>query len=126
MVVHTLGNPADMDELTTRIAMERGPDFDIGSYFNDRRVATRQAFDGPAPVPQQARDATQHGDFRWTIMQDVPFERLIVHVEDVPDGLNVAIFIDTNCISPADGERVPEPRKSRQGLRAAEGCPGGR
>lgn len=103
---HAYYNPADMDELITRIAMERGPDFDIGCYFNDRRVATRQAFDGPAPTPQQARDATRYGNFRWTIMQDVPFERLIVHVEDVPDALNVAIFMDTHWISPADGESL--------------------
>lgn len=97
-------DPVGMAELTARICAERGPEFELGSYFNDRRTQTRQGFTGPAPAREQITQASGRNEFRWTIHQDDPFERLIVHVEDVPDAMRVVVFMDTHAVSPADAE----------------------
>jgi hypothetical protein len=41
---------------------------------------------------------------RWTIRQDDPFERLFVHIDDVPDTMQITVFMDTHFVSPADAE----------------------
>ncbi len=99
-------DPADMAALVARISAERGPDFDLGSYVNDRRTETRQGFPGPTPTGARIAEATGDGVFRWTIAQDDPFERLIVHIDDVPDAIHVVVFMDTHVVSPADGEAL--------------------
>jgi hypothetical protein len=101
---HAYYDPAGMAALIERIAAERGPDFDIGSYVNDRRTETRQGFTGPVPTGEQIAEAARRNTFRWTIHQDDPFERLIVHIEDTPGAIHVVVFMDTHVVSPADGE----------------------
>jgi len=99
-------DPADMAALIARICAERGPGFDLGAYFNDRRTGTRQGFTGPVPTGEQITEALQHNVFRWTIAQDDPFERLIVHIDDVPGAIHLVVFMDTHVVSPADGEAL--------------------
>ena len=36
----------------------------------------------------------------------MPFEPLIVHVDDVGDAVRAIIFMDTHVVSPADGEAL--------------------
>jgi hypothetical protein len=97
-------DPARMTALIEAITAERGPDFEVGAYFNDRRMQTRPRFGGAPPDPDEVEKALPRTEFRWTIRQHDPFEKLIVHVEDLDDAINVAIFIDTHVISPALGE----------------------
>jgi hypothetical protein len=99
-------DPAALEELIGRLEAERGPDFAVGAFFNDRRVQTGQGFAGPAPSAAEIEAAVPQARFGWTIRQHDPFERLIVHVEDVPGAFNVVVFMDTDDIAPADGERL--------------------
>ncbi|GAA3246483.1 condensation domain-containing protein [Dactylosporangium siamense] len=103
---HAYFHPVDLDDLIARVARERDPDFDLGCFYNDRRITTRTGSTGPAPTPDQIREA-HAGDrttFRWTIQQDDPFERLFVHIDDVPDTVRITVFMDTHFVSPADAE----------------------
>lgn len=101
---HAYYDPARMTALIEAITAERGPDFEVGAYFNDRRMQTRPRFDGEPPEPDEVEKALPRTEFRWTIRQHDPFEKLIVHVEDLDDAFNVVIFMDTHVISPALGE----------------------
>ncbi|HZM74471.1 MAG TPA: condensation domain-containing protein [Candidatus Limnocylindrales bacterium] len=108
---HAYYDPTEMAALVERIAAERGPGFEVGAYFNDRRRQTRHGFGGqPVPEPDDIEKALPRSDFRWTIKQHDPFEPLIVHVDDfgdTGDALNVVIFMDSHIISPAMGEGLP-------------------
>lgn len=95
-------DPVQLDALVARIAAERGPEFELPCYFNDRRG---DAPAGPAPTAEELR-AAPLGEFRWTTRQDIPFEPLIVHVDDVPDAVHLIVFLDTHVISPADTEAL--------------------
>jgi hypothetical protein len=103
---HAYFHPVQLDDLIARVAQDRGPDFDIACFYNDRRITTRSGPTGPAPTPAQIRAALGggHTSLRWTIRQDDPFERLFVHIDDVPDTMQITVFMDTHFVSPADAE----------------------
>ncbi|MDG6103538.1 condensation domain-containing protein [Dactylosporangium aurantiacum] len=103
---HAYYHPVELDELVRRVVRERGADLELPCYFNDRRADTGKASGEPAPSPQELRAAAARGTFRWTTRQDVPFEPLIVHIDDVPGAVQAIIFMDTHVVSPADGEAL--------------------
>ena len=81
------------------------PGLQLPPYFNDRRddAATAGA---PLPSPADLTTAAGTGEFRWTTRQDVPFEPLIVHVDEVPGATQAIVFLDTHVIAPADAESL--------------------
>lgn len=103
---HAYFHPAQLDDLIARVARDRDPDFDLGCFYNDRRITTRAGSAGPTPTPEQIHEARSRGHttFRWTIQQDDPFERLFVHIDDVPDTMQITLFMDTHFVSPGDAE----------------------
>ncbi|MEV0566768.1 condensation domain-containing protein [Dactylosporangium sp. NPDC050588] len=103
---HAYFHPVHLQDLIASVAAERDPDFDLGCFYNDRRITTRAGATGPAPTPDQIREALCGGNttFRWTIQQDDPFERLFVHIDDVPDTIQITVFMDTHFVSPGDAE----------------------
>jgi hypothetical protein len=101
---HAYYHPVDLDDLVGRVVRERGADLELPCYFNDRRGDTGKG--GADLEPAALRDAVARGTFRWTTRQDVPFEPLIVHIDDVPDAVQAIIFMDTHVVSPADGEAL--------------------
>jgi hypothetical protein len=102
---HAYYDPAQLDDLIAHAVAERGPELQLPCYFNDRRddVARPAA---AVPTPTQLKEATDAGEFRWTTRQDVPFEPLIVHVDELADATKAIIFMDTHVISPAAGEAL--------------------
>lgn len=96
-------DPFQMEELFARLAEETGHAVDTACYFNDRRNAPRPA---SAAALSESGDGSQLPDsiFRWTATQDTPFERLMVHVNDVADTMQLAVFVDTHAWSPKDAE----------------------
>lgn len=98
-------DPAQLDDLIRQVVADRGPDLELPCFFNDRRGQV-----GPVPArtlaPDELRAAVSRGVFEWTTRQDVPFEPLIVHVDDLPDAVQMIIFMDTHVVSPADGEAL--------------------
>jgi hypothetical protein len=99
---HAYYHPVELDELIHRVTAERGGELELPCYFNDRRSGS----DAPALAPQALRDAATRGAFVWTTRQDVPFEPLIVHVDDAGDAVRAIIFMDTHVLSPAGGEAL--------------------
>ncbi|GHJ47737.1 hypothetical protein Cs7R123_50790 [Catellatospora sp. TT07R-123] len=94
-------DPDGLAELLARVERERGEPLDVGCFFNDRRVRFRDG-SGPVPTAEQVRELAADSGFRWLRQQKEPFERLFVHVEDVPDSLVLTVCGDTWHVSPAD------------------------
>jgi hypothetical protein len=97
-------DPAQLDALIERVVADRGPELELPCYFNDRRGPA--AGHGADWTHQQLSDATADSTFIWTTRQDVPFEPLIVHVDDLPGATRATVFMDTHVISPADTEAL--------------------
>ncbi|GAA4260558.1 hypothetical protein GCM10022255_089670 [Dactylosporangium darangshiense] len=104
---HAYYDPATMDALLDRVAADR-PGLQLPCYFNDRRDDPTAAGAEPsqAPTAAEVRAAAGAGEFRWTTRQDVPFEPLIVHLDEVPGGTQATIFLDTHVLGPADAEAL--------------------
>jgi hypothetical protein len=92
--------------LIARLTEERAPDFNIGCFFNDRRVMHRSATTGAAPSPRQQAEMLPLTTFRWVRTQHNPVDRLFVHIDDVPDTMQITIDIDTHHVSPAHAEAL--------------------
>ncbi|MEV6930708.1 condensation domain-containing protein [Dactylosporangium sp. NPDC051485] len=101
---HAYYDPAALDALLTRVVEER-PGLQLPSYFNDRRDDAAVA-NTPVPSPEAIAAAAGRGEFTWSIRQDVPFEPLIVHVDEVEGGTQAIVFMDTHVIAPADTEAL--------------------
>lgn len=99
-------DPARVQELITGTVAERGPQFDLDCFFNDRRVAHRSDGSSDDLAPQRIRAALSRSSFRWTGFSDAPSSRLYVQVDDVPDTIQLNIFADTHHLSPADAETL--------------------
>lgn len=91
--------------LIARVTEERAPDFNIGSFFNDRRVAHRDVGSGAA-TPWQIEAALPETAFAWIRKQHNPVERMFVHIDDVPDVVRITLDIDTAFVSPAEAEAL--------------------
>jgi hypothetical protein len=98
-------DPAQRDALQARIAAERGEEIDIFWFFNDRRTPQQKAPTGPVPTAQDIRAALPRTWLRWL---DSPFdpgsERFFVHVNPVPDAVDLRVTMDTWWVPPADAE----------------------
>ncbi|MEU7872211.1 condensation domain-containing protein [Dactylosporangium sp. NPDC049140] len=101
---HAYYDPAGLDALVDRVSAER-PGLQLPCYFNDRRddAATAGA---PVPDPADVAAAAGGGTFTWTTRQDVPFEPLIVHVDELPGATQAIVFCDTHVIAPDDVEAL--------------------
>lgn len=98
---HAYYDPVRMAELVARVSRERGEQIDLECYFNDRRLAGGGEH-SPAVTPGQLSAARTGTRFRWRPGSDRPFERLAVHVEDLPDRVGVTCYADTRFLAPAD------------------------
>jgi hypothetical protein len=96
-------DPFQAEELFARLARETGHAADTACFFNDRRNTPRPM---SAVALSEGGTGSRPPDsvFRWTARQDDPFEPLMVHVNDVPDTLQLAVFADTHRWSPKDAE----------------------
>jgi hypothetical protein len=103
-------HPQDLIDLVAAIGKDRGEEFDLDCFFNDRRFINdprlaRGSEVASVPTTARLRDARQRSDFRWTLKQDKPFGRLFLHVEDsseVPDAVTLIVRADTHNLAPAD------------------------
>ncbi|MGI5241732.1 condensation domain-containing protein [Dactylosporangium sp. CA-139066] len=104
---HAYYDPAALDGLLERVAADR-PGLQLPCYFNDRRddPTGAAASEAGAPGVDEVRAAAGAGEFVWTTRQDVPFEPLIVHLDEVAGGTQATIFLDTHVIGPGDAEAL--------------------
>ncbi|WP_433088171.1 condensation domain-containing protein [Dactylosporangium sp. CA-052675] len=101
---HAYYDPAGLDALVETIVADR-PGLQLPCYFNDRRddAATAGA---PVPSADDIARARGGGVFTWTTRQDVPFEPLIVHLDELPGATQAIVFCDTHVIAPDDAEAL--------------------
>ncbi|MBM9508901.1 condensation domain-containing protein [Actinacidiphila acididurans] len=104
---HAYFHPERLADLVARVSRERGTDVTVGCFFNDRSLPVP---DAPLPAPDELartlRTALADTEFRWTLRQDTPTERLFVTIDDTPDGPRYEFRVDTHFISPAGTEAL--------------------
>ena len=92
-----------LEEITAAVALERGPDFDINCFFNDRRAPVQA---GPVD-PGLAREALPRTVFEWTVKRDEVYARMFLNVDDAsPDTVRLQLEIDTHHVPPSAGEAL--------------------
>ena len=98
-------DPFAVEELIARLAGETGHPVDTACFFNDRRNSPRPlSVTAPAALSQGCAESPAGSVFQWAARQDDPFEPLMVHVNDVPDTMQLAVFLDTARWSPKEAE----------------------
>jgi hypothetical protein len=96
-------DPAKMAKLIRRVNRERGETVEIGCFFNDRRLRTRE-LTGPTPTAAEVR-AAPPGTFEWKYKQDESqFDPFFINVDDEADTVAMTVLADIHHISPTDVE----------------------
>ncbi|WP_327003911.1 condensation domain-containing protein [Dactylosporangium sp. NBC_01737] len=92
-----------LEEITAAVTLERGPDFDLNCFYNDRRAPVQAD-----PVdPELARQALPRTVFEWTIQRDDVYPRLFLNVDDAsPETVRLHIEIDTHHVPPSAAEAL--------------------
>jgi hypothetical protein len=99
-------NRDDLNDVIAKVVAARGPEIDFDAGVNDRRLVSRQLATGPAPEPREIADALPDTTFAWTNTQDRPSATLMVHIDDVPDVIQLTINVDSRFLSPDLGAEV--------------------
>ena len=113
---HAYYDPVGKDELSRRLAAERGGELDLPVFFNDRRVRSRELADAvlddavlddavpAAAVPAAAVPAVAPAELTmtWGERNDMPEQKLFLYINDISDTLCYELWADTHFVSPAD------------------------
>jgi hypothetical protein len=100
---HGYYDPAGMTALVARVCADRGVQIDRDCFFNDRRAHDRQEAGGTAGE-EEVRAARRLTSLRWVPPLDPRCERFFLHINDVPDTVDIRLSVDTHHICPADVE----------------------
>jgi hypothetical protein len=106
---HAYYDPAGKDEVTERIAAERGAEPDLSVFFNDRRVRGRELADAvsgngddaPGGLPPRP-DELARTTLTWGEPYDVPEQKVFLSIVDMPGTLCCELRADTHFVTPAD------------------------
>lgn len=99
-------DPRQLAGLLSRIAQERGPDFDISCLYNDRRDELPAQPTGRPVTREDLHAARGESTFRWGGRTDNPSDRMFLSVEDEPEGLLLAFSADTRYFPPKHFEAL--------------------
>jgi hypothetical protein len=108
---HAYFDPAGKREVARRIAAERGLEPDLGVFFNDRRVRSRELADsitgddaagGLPPI----RDELARTTLTWGEPFDQPEQKVFLSVVDMAAALCCELRADSHFVNPADMEGV--------------------
>jgi hypothetical protein len=105
---HAYYDPAGKDEVSRRIAAERGTGLALSVFFNDRRMLTREradavAADADTPSEPLARPAElAPSSLTWGERNDQPADKMFLYLNDTPDTLCYELWADSHFVSPAD------------------------
>jgi hypothetical protein len=95
----------EQDEVISRVEAERGEEFDLSSYFNDRRRRDR-TYRGPAPGAAEIRAALADSTLSWVQDAKIPKAKLHACVDDPPDAIELELSADQRYFSRADLENI--------------------
>ena len=94
-------DPHDLWALVDRVAAERAVELDTFCYYNDRRRTAAQTYSGPAPTADQVAAALPASTLRWGPSSDEWDPSCILHINTVPDTIDLTLRVDTTFVSPA-------------------------
>jgi hypothetical protein len=100
--LHAYYNRDEMTEMIAEVGRERGDEFDLGCFYNDRRDEQYRESTEPLPTRNQIEAARTGTTVRWGPHSDKPIERFFAHIQDTPDTLEVLAQADTRCLPPGD------------------------
>jgi len=93
-------DPVRLGELIDRVARERGEEFDLRCFYNDRMAFAEQP-SGPVPTPEAVRAARDSSTLSWSPIVEKLGDRLFLTVNSAPDGLALEVSAG-NYMSPDD------------------------
>jgi len=95
----------EQDEVVSRVEGERGEEFDLSCYFNDRRRRDR-VYAGAAPTAAEIRAALADSELSWKQDAKIPKAKLHLCVDDPPDAVELELSGDDRYFSRADLETL--------------------
>jgi hypothetical protein len=105
---HAYYDPVGKDEVSRRIAAERGTGPALGVFFNDRRMRSRELADSVSgDVATPAEPSSLRAELtRSTLTRgernDAPADKAFRYINDTPDALCYELRADRHFVSPAD------------------------
>lgn len=91
----------EQDEVVYRVERERGEEFDLSCYFNDRRRRD-QVPAGPVPQAAEIRAALADSALSWRADAKIPKAKLHLCVDDPPGAIELELSADERYLSRAD------------------------
>ncbi|MEV6930194.1 condensation domain-containing protein [Dactylosporangium sp. NPDC051485] len=104
---HGYYDRARLEEVTAEVIRDRGPEFDLNCFYNDRRGPIRPEAVDPADI----RAALPHTTMDWPIKRDEIYARLFLNVDDgtafgSTGKVLLRIEIDTHFVAPSTAEAL--------------------
>ncbi|MEN3356830.1 MAG: hypothetical protein V7637_812 [Mycobacteriales bacterium] len=99
-------DPYRSDELIAAVGRERGEEIELSVFFNDRRSQVGLPPPDRLPGRAEIEAALPRGTLRWERPLDRFDHALFIHVNDVPDAVDVLVCADTHQVGPADMEAL--------------------
>jgi hypothetical protein len=103
---HAYYDLAGKEQVSERLATERGAEPDWNVFFNDRRVLSRDTAPVPGHATPQLSSALAPSTLTWGERNDVPGPKAFLYVKDAPDALCCELWADSLFVTPADMERL--------------------
>jgi hypothetical protein len=104
---HAYYDAASHHEAYERVAAERGTEPEWNVVFNDRRVRSRElAGDEAVGELPALRDELSRTTLTWGERRDMPMDKVLLSLVDVPDTLSAELWADSHYVSPADMVRL--------------------
>jgi hypothetical protein len=96
----------EQDEVVSRVEGERGEEFDLSCYYNDRRRRNPVRAGATAPTAVEIRAALADSELSWKQDAHVPKAKLHLCVEDPPGAVELVLSADERYFSRVDLENV--------------------
>jgi len=100
--MHAYYDPRELWALIDRVAAERACEFDLQCYFNDRRRTLAQSPGRVTVTSAELSAALPKSSLRWGRKSNTPDSTCYLHVNAVPDTIDLTLRVDTHRVSPDD------------------------
>ncbi|MFD1052205.1 hypothetical protein ACFQ1S_44840, partial [Kibdelosporangium lantanae] len=95
-------DPYEMDEVDQRVERERGEQFDLSCYYNDRRQGDRVHSGVPVPAAEDIHAALPHCELLWRPEVNIPRAKLHLCVDSLPGAVELVLSADTRYLNRDD------------------------
>lgn len=95
-------DPYEQDEVVERVARERGEDFDLSCYYNDRRQRDRVHAGVTPPTAREIRAALADSELSWKQEVRIPKSKLNLTLDDPPGAVELVLSADGRYLSRDD------------------------